>query len=70
MTIDKVYTNYTPYVFVLKNSAGKTEPGYYKAEELTPINPKDIKFVQERVHKRFRRNKKKYKLVKYKNLPE
>lgn len=46
------------------------EQGYFKPDELTLIKEKDIKFVQEKVHHRFKRNKGKYKLVKYLDYDE
>ena len=66
--ISKIYTNYTPWIFKLKNTYdGKEEPGYYLAEELFRL-PKDHKFIQDKVIKRFRKGKKKKKLVSFKGM--
>ena len=68
MTIAKIYHNYNPPVFRLKNSAGKWAEGYYHASELAYLPTKDRKFLQDKVIKRFRKSKK--KLVSYKGLDE
>ena len=52
-----------PYVYRLKKLNGKWDEGYYHAEELTPVKAKHMKELHDKVIKRFRKNKKKVKLV-------
>ena len=68
--IGKIYANYQPYVYRLKDTKGRWEPGYFRPEELTLIDRNGIKFIEEKVHHRFRRNKGRYKLVKFANHDE
>ena len=69
--IAKIYTNYKPYVYKLRDpKTKKIAPGYFNAFELRVVSSKfDKKYLDAKILKRMKNKQQQYKLVSYKDLP-